>query len=130
LHAKWAITTSFPSLKGARLGLANGIYAGFAVLSFVFVRWVITETNGRELEAMPEQVTVPPGPRCYATVAVRRLTIALRALSTKLIGRSSTRRGWPSRDDCPQAGRSRPSRRGARIGKATGRVSIDRLFVL
>jgi SP family sugar:H+ symporter-like MFS transporter len=63
LHANWAITTSFPSLKGARLGLAYGIYAGFAVLSFVFVRWVITETNGRELEAMPEQVTVPPAPK-------------------------------------------------------------------
>src|SRR5919205_1959670 len=58
--ANWAITTSFPSLKGAGLGLAYGIYAGFAVLSFVFVRWVITETNGRELEAMPAQVTVPP----------------------------------------------------------------------
>ena len=29
----------------------------------VFVRWVITETNGRELEAMPEQVTVPPAPK-------------------------------------------------------------------
>jgi MFS transporter, SP family, sugar:H+ symporter len=61
--ANWAITTSFPSLKGAGLGLAYGIYAGFAVLSFVFVRWVITETNGRELEAMPEQVTVPPAPK-------------------------------------------------------------------
>src|SRR3954468_19532671 len=61
--ANWAITTSFPSLKGAGLGLAYGIYAGFAVLSFVFVRWVITETNGRELEAMPEQFTVPPAPK-------------------------------------------------------------------
>ena len=63
MHANWAITTSSPSLKGDRLGLAYGIYAGFAVLSFVFVRRVITETNGRELEAMPEQVTVPPGPK-------------------------------------------------------------------
>ena len=61
--ANWAITTSFRSLKGAGLGLAYGIYAGFAALSFVFVRWVITETNGRELEAMPEQVTVPPAPK-------------------------------------------------------------------
>ena len=61
--ANWAITTSFPSLKGAGLGLAYGIYAGFAVLSFVFVRRVVTETNGRELEAMPEQVTVPPAPK-------------------------------------------------------------------
>jgi hypothetical protein len=29
----------------------------------VFVRWVITETNGRELEAMPERVTVSPAPK-------------------------------------------------------------------
>jgi MFS transporter, SP family, sugar:H+ symporter len=57
--ANWAITTSFPSLKGAGLGLAYGIYAGFAVLSFFFVRWVITETNGQELEEMPEHVRVP-----------------------------------------------------------------------
>jgi hypothetical protein len=41
--------------------LAYGIYAGFAVLSFIFVRWVVTETNGRELEAMPEQVEVRAG---------------------------------------------------------------------
>ena len=59
--ANWVITTTFPSLKGAGLGLAYGIYAGFAVLSFIFVRWVITETNGRELEAMPEQVEVRAG---------------------------------------------------------------------
>ena len=59
--ANWVITTTFPSLKGASLGLAYGIYAGFAVLSFIFVRWVITETNGRELEAMPEQVEVRAG---------------------------------------------------------------------
>jgi SP family sugar:H+ symporter-like MFS transporter len=57
--ANWAITTSFPSLKGAGLGLAYGIYAGFAVLSFFFVRLAITETNGRELEEMSENVRVP-----------------------------------------------------------------------
>src|SRR4051812_33918586 len=56
--ANWAITTSFPALKGAGLGLAYGIYAGFAVLSFFFVRWFITETNGRELEEMPEHIGV------------------------------------------------------------------------
>ena len=59
--ANWVISTTFPSLKGAGLGLAYGIYAGFAVLSFIFVRRVITETNGRELEAMPEQVEVRAG---------------------------------------------------------------------
>jgi MFS transporter, SP family, sugar:H+ symporter len=57
--ANWAITTSFPSLKSTSLGLSYGIYAGFAVLSWIFVRSVITETNGRELEAMPEQFWVP-----------------------------------------------------------------------
>jgi SP family sugar:H+ symporter-like MFS transporter len=61
--ANWVITTTFPPLKGASLGLAYGIYAGFAVLSFIFVRWVITETNGRELEAMPEHVEVRVGKR-------------------------------------------------------------------
>jgi SP family sugar:H+ symporter-like MFS transporter len=55
--ANWAISTSFPSLKDAGLGLAYGIYAAFALLSFVFVRWVITETKGHELEDMPEEVT-------------------------------------------------------------------------
>jgi SP family sugar:H+ symporter-like MFS transporter len=57
--ANWAISTSFPSLKDAGLGLAYGVYAAFALLSFVFVRWVITETNGHELEDMPEQLTAP-----------------------------------------------------------------------
>src|SRR3954451_11204318 len=54
--ANWAITTSFPSLKGAGLGLAYGIYAACALLSFFFVLRLITETNGQELEDMPERV--------------------------------------------------------------------------
>jgi SP family sugar:H+ symporter-like MFS transporter len=54
--ANWAISTSFPSLKNAGLGLAYGIYAGFALLSFIFVRLVITETKGQELEHMTDQV--------------------------------------------------------------------------
>jgi MFS transporter, SP family, sugar:H+ symporter len=58
--ANWAITTSFPSLKNAGLGLAYGIYAGFALLSFFFVATLITETKGRELEAMPEEVKAAP----------------------------------------------------------------------
>ena len=36
--------------------MAYGIYAAFALLSFVFVRWVITETKGHELEDMPEEI--------------------------------------------------------------------------
>jgi MFS transporter, SP family, sugar:H+ symporter len=57
------VTTSFPSLRAAGHGLGYGIYAAFAVLSFVFVRWVVTDTNGRQLEAMQEQITVPPATR-------------------------------------------------------------------
>jgi SP family sugar:H+ symporter-like MFS transporter len=69
--ANWAISTSFPSLKNAGLGIAYGIYAGFALLSFIFVRLAITETNGQELEHMPDQIQLatpkrarrtPPGP--------------------------------------------------------------------
>jgi SP family sugar:H+ symporter-like MFS transporter len=54
--ANWAISTSFPSLKNAGLGLAYGIYAAFALLSFIFVRAVITETKGQELEDMPDEL--------------------------------------------------------------------------
>ena len=54
--ANWAISTSFPSLKNAGLGLAYGIYAGFALLSFIFVRLAVTETKGQELEHMSDHV--------------------------------------------------------------------------
>jgi MFS transporter, SP family, sugar:H+ symporter len=54
--ANWVITTSFPPLKNASLGLAYGIYAACALLSFFFVLRLITETNGQELEDMPERV--------------------------------------------------------------------------
>lgn len=54
--AQWAgnfvISTTFPALAEVGLGLAYGLYAGFAALSFLFVlRWV-PETRGRELEDM------------------------------------------------------------------------------
>jgi SP family sugar:H+ symporter-like MFS transporter len=61
--ANWAITTSFPSLKDVGLGVAYGLYAGFALLSFFFVRWLITETNGHELETMPQEVPRPTAPK-------------------------------------------------------------------
>ena len=54
--ANWAISTSFPSLKNAGLGLAYGIYAGFALLSFIFVRLAVTETKGQELEHMSDHI--------------------------------------------------------------------------
>jgi SP family sugar:H+ symporter-like MFS transporter len=65
--ANWAISTSFPSLKNAGLGLAYGIYAGFALLSFIFVRLAITETKGQELEHMPDQIELGPKKRTRLT---------------------------------------------------------------
>ena len=50
--ANWAISTSFPSLKNAGLGLAYGLYTGFAILSFFFVLRFVKESKGRELEDM------------------------------------------------------------------------------
>jgi MFS transporter, SP family, sugar:H+ symporter len=51
--ANWVVTTSFPPLKNAGLGLAYGIYTTFAVLSLLFVLKFIRETKGVELEDMP-----------------------------------------------------------------------------
>ncbi|GHD00019.1 sugar porter family MFS transporter [Zhihengliuella salsuginis] len=50
--ANFLITTSFPPLADVSLVLAYGIYAGFAVLSFLFVWRFVEETKGRELESM------------------------------------------------------------------------------
>jgi SP family sugar:H+ symporter-like MFS transporter len=50
--ANWLITVSFPALKDVSLALAYGLYAAFAVLSFVFVRKYIVETKGKQLEDM------------------------------------------------------------------------------
>ncbi len=50
--ANFAVSQTFPALASAGLGLAYGIYAAMALLSFIFVaRWV-KETRGRELEDM------------------------------------------------------------------------------
>jgi MFS transporter, SP family, sugar:H+ symporter len=65
--ANWAISTSFPSLKNAGLGLAYGIYAGFALLSFIFVRLAVTETKGQELEHMSDHVQLGTPRRTRAT---------------------------------------------------------------
>jgi SP family sugar:H+ symporter-like MFS transporter len=65
--ANWVISTSFPSLKNAGLGIAYGIYAGFALLSFIFVRLAITETNGQELEHMPDQIQLATPKRARST---------------------------------------------------------------
>jgi len=51
--ANWVISTTFPPLKDAGLGLAYGIYTTFAVLSLLFVLKFVRETKGVELEDMP-----------------------------------------------------------------------------
>lgn len=51
--ANWVISTSFPPLKDAGLGLAYGLYSTFAVLSLLFVLRFVRETKGVELEEMP-----------------------------------------------------------------------------
>ena len=56
--ANWVISTSFPSLKDAGLGLAYGIYAACALLSLLFVLRFVRETKGQELEAMTDEVRV------------------------------------------------------------------------
>ena len=50
--ANWVVTVSFPTLKDIGLGLAYGLYAGFALLSFFFVLKMIEETKGKQLEDM------------------------------------------------------------------------------
>ena len=51
--ANFLVTMTFPLLlKWIGLGGAYGLYAGFALLSFFFVRAAIRETKGRTLEEM------------------------------------------------------------------------------
>jgi SP family sugar:H+ symporter-like MFS transporter len=54
--ANWAISTSFPVLKNAGLGLAYGLYCTFAVLSFFFVWRFVRESKGSELEDADDQL--------------------------------------------------------------------------
>jgi SP family sugar:H+ symporter-like MFS transporter len=56
--ANWIISTSFPSLKDAGLGLAYGIYAACAFLSLLFVIRFVRETKGQELEEMTDEVQI------------------------------------------------------------------------
>lgn len=50
--ANFLITVTFPALASVGLTLAYGLYAFFALLSFVFVFRAISETKGKELEEM------------------------------------------------------------------------------
>ncbi|MDF2549541.1 MAG: Glucose/mannose symporter GlcP [Chlamydiales bacterium] len=50
--ANFAVSVTFPSLQALGLGWAYGLYAAAALLSLLFVYWLIPETKGKELEAM------------------------------------------------------------------------------
>ena len=50
--ANFAITATFPALAQLGLTFAYGLYAGFALLSLVFVLSAVRETKGMELEDM------------------------------------------------------------------------------
>ena len=50
--ANFVVSTTFPALADLGLEVAYGLYAGFALLSFLFVWRMVRETNGRQLEDM------------------------------------------------------------------------------
>jgi polyferredoxin len=50
--ANFAVSTTFPPLQRAGLGIAYGTYAFFALLSLVFAVFCVKETKGKELEEM------------------------------------------------------------------------------
>jgi len=51
--ANFAVSSSFPWMaKNLHLPFTYGIYTAFALLSYVFVRRMVHETKGKELEAM------------------------------------------------------------------------------
>lgn len=50
--ANFIVSTTFPALAEAGLALAYGIYAFFALLSLIFVIFLVRETKGRQLEEM------------------------------------------------------------------------------
>jgi MFS transporter, SP family, sugar:H+ symporter len=53
--ANFLVTLTFPMLlSGLGLAAAYLIYGGFGLVSFFFVRRLVAETNGRELEAMSD----------------------------------------------------------------------------
>lgn len=52
--ANFLVTQTFPPLAAYSLGLAYGLYAAFAAISFLLVAKFVPETKGRELEDMTE----------------------------------------------------------------------------
>jgi SP family sugar:H+ symporter-like MFS transporter len=59
--ANWMISTSFPILKNAGLGLAYGLYTTFAILSFFFVWRFVRESKGSELEETDSELGIVGG---------------------------------------------------------------------
>ena len=54
--ANFAVTVTFlPLLKGAGLASAYGLYAGAALISFLFVWFTVRETKGKTLEQVKSQ---------------------------------------------------------------------------
>lgn len=56
----WVITTTFPAIKDFSLVFGYFMYAGFAVLSFLFVLKFVPETKGKTLEEMDALAGVAP----------------------------------------------------------------------
>ena len=50
--ANFVVSATFPSLQKLGLGVAYGIYAAAALLSFFDVQRFVRETKGKELEEM------------------------------------------------------------------------------
>lgn len=61
--ANFVVTVTFPILSGFNLTVTYGLYALFALLSFVFVLAKIKETKGRSLEEMGESLGSPANAR-------------------------------------------------------------------
>ena len=61
--ANFVVSSTFPSLADAGLQLAYGLYGFFALVSFVFVYFLVPETNGKQLEAMGEDALGHSAPK-------------------------------------------------------------------
>lgn len=71
--ANFVVSATFPGLADTGLQLAYGIYGFFALLSFVFVYFLVPETNGKQLEAMGDDAPVEPSPEVGKPVAPKSL---------------------------------------------------------
>lgn len=74
--ANFVVSATFPSLADTGLHLAYGIYGFFALLSFIFVFYLVRETNGKQLEAMGEDTPGEPDPQTRKSVALPKVSPA------------------------------------------------------